>query len=395
MSRPGKPGVEYGNFRYGVGGGLVFGYSAEPAQLALKEYFLMSQNMVNPEFWNNKRVLLTGHTGFKGAWMALWLENLGAEVLGYSLEPDSDPSLFKLLQPWDGIRSIIGDVRDADKLSRTVADFDPQIVIHMAAQALVRRSYREPVDTVESNVMGTVNLLEALRQSENLEVALIITSDKVYRNTDDGCAFGEDAPLGGDDPYSASKAAQEIITHAWAKSYFDERGAVVASARAGNVIGGGDFSEDRLIPDIYRALASGNKLTLRYPDATRPWQHVLDLNGGYLLFIEHLVKGGRNMPNTMNFGPPSGPSYTVGAITEKMAHSLGYALETNVKPSQLKEKTLLSVDASNAKAVLGWSAKLDVDETVRKTADWYGEFLNGGDARSIAMRQLQEYGAIS
>ena len=183
--------------------------------------------MISPEFWNGKRVLLTGHTGFKGTWMALWLETLGAKVFGYGLEPDSDPSLFNLLQPWPGISSAIGDVRDADALKRVVQEADPQIVIHMAAQALVRRSYRLPVDTVSTNVMGTVNLMEALRDSQNLDVALIITSDKVYQNTDDGVAFVEDAPLGGDDPYSASKACQELVTHSWAKSYFSDRDVVL------------------------------------------------------------------------------------------------------------------------------------------------------------------------
>lgn len=348
--------------------------------------------MITPAFWHGKRVLLTGHTGFKGTWMAVWLESLGAKVFGFGLEPDTDPSLFNLLQPWDGISSTIGDVRDADAMKRAVQEADPEIVIHMAAQALVRRSYREPVDTVATNVLGTVNLMEALRSAANLDVALIITSDKVYQNTDDGVAFGEDAPLGGDDPYSASKACQEMVAHAWAKSFFADREVVIATARAGNVIGGGDFSEDRLIPDIYRALAAGEGLTLRSPDATRPWQHVLDLNGGYLMYVERLAKRDGAAPHTMNFGPAAGPSYTVGAITEKMTVALGQSLSTEVKPSKLKEKTLLSVDAAKARAVLGWEAKLDVDATVRFTADWYGAFLNGADARSITQQQLEDYG---
>lgn len=348
--------------------------------------------MITPEFWNGKRVLLTGHTGFKGTWMALWLESLGARVFGFGLEPDSDPSLFDMLQPWVGISSTIGDVRDGDALKQAVKDADPQIVIHMAAQALVRRSYHEPVDTLSTNVMGTVNLMEALREAENLDVALIITSDKVYQNTDDGVAFDEDAPLGGDDPYSASKACQEMVTHSWAKSFFADRDVVIATARAGNVIGGGDFSEDRLIPDIYRALSAGKSLTLRSPDATRPWQHVLDLNGGYLMYLERLSLRDETTPLAMNFGPADGPSYTVGAITEKMTAALGQALNTDVRPSKLKEKTLLSVDATRARQILGWDAKLDVDDTVRLTADWYGAFLNGADARTITLRQLKDYG---
>jgi len=347
---------------------------------------------ITPDFWHGKRVLLTGHTGFKGTWMALWLESLGAQVSGFGLAPETDPSLFTLLSPWPGIRSTIGDVRDADALKKAVIEADPEIVIHMAAQALVRRSYVEPVDTVASNVMGTVNLMEALRGAENLSVALIITSDKVYRNTDDGEAFAEDAPLGGDDPYSASKACQEIITQSWAKSFFSDRDVVIATARAGNVIGGGDFSEDRLIPDIYRALAMGRNLTLRSPHATRPWQHVLDLNAGYLMYVERLTAQPDTTPKSMNFGPPPGPNFTVGAITEKMMVALGHELPTEVAPSKLKEKTLLSVDAKLAHEVLGWSVRLDMDDVIRLTADWYGAFLNGASAKDITARQLKDYG---
>jgi len=348
---------------------------------------------ITPQFWSGKRVLLTGHTGFKGTWMALWLTQMGAEVSGFGLAPDSDPSLFELLSPWPEIHSTISDVRDGTAVKRAVVEADPEIVIHMAAQALVRRSYREPLDTLSSNIMGTAKVMEALRDAANLKAALIVTSDKVYQNTDDGEAFGENAPLGGDDPYSASKACQEIITQSWAKSYFSERDVVIATARAGNVIGGGDFSEDRLIPDIYRALAGGEKLTLRSPEATRPWQHVLDLNAGYLMFIERLMSDPDATPRALNFGPPPGPSATVGAITDKMMAALGHDMAPDVAPSKLKEKTLLSVDATLAREVLGWSARLDVDDAVRITADWYGAFLNGADARELTVRQLNEYGA--
>jgi len=349
--------------------------------------------MIDLDFWRGKRVFLTGHTGFKGTWMALWLQSLGAQVSGFGLAPDQTPSLFSLLSPWPELTSTLADVRDGAALKRAVAAADPEIVIHMAAQALVRRSYRDPVDTMASNVMGTVHLMEALRGADHLQVALIVTSDKVYQNTDDGAAFGEDARLGGDDPYSASKAAQEIVTHAWAKSYFSDTGVVIASARAGNVIGGGDFSEDRLIPDIYRALSAGETLTLRNPDATRPWQHVLDLNGGYLMYIERLANRPNATPRALNFGPPPGPGVAVGAITDKMMAALGGDMARTVTPSNLKEKTLLSVDASRARDILGWRAKLNVDDAVRLTADWYGAFLNGADAQDITRRQLKDYGA--
>lgn len=352
---------------------------------------------INPDFWTGKRVLLTGHTGFKGTWMALWLEAMGAEVTGFGLEPDSDPSLFTMLSPWRAVRSVIGDVRDAAAVKRVVDEADPHIVIHMAAQALVRRSYREPVETVETNVMGTVNVLEALRDASNVQIALVITSDKVYRNADEGEAFGEDAPLGGDDPYSASKAAQEIVAQSWAKCFFaasgTERGVVVATARAGNVIGGGDFSEDRLIPDIYRAASAGQTVTLRSPEATRPWQHVLDLNAGYLMYIEALAGARANIPMALNFGPQPGPAYTVGAISQKMMDALGMTAPADVEPAKLKEKTLLSVDAAKANAALGWRAHLDVDQAIRLTADWYGAFLNGSDAKALTLGQLKEYEA--
>ena len=236
----------------------------------------MTSAPVNPEFWKGRRVLLTGHTGFKGSWAAAWLSKMGAKVTGISLAAEGDVSLYNSIANQLSITSHIIDIRDAEALTTAVRKSNPEIVLHMAAQALVRRSYREPVYTYETNVMGTVNLLEALRELEELKTALIITSDKVYQNSEDGRAFKESDPLGGDDPYSSSKAACEIATASLAKSYFQEKGIPIATGRAGNVIGGGDFSEDRLIPDIWRAAEAGESVTLRYPGATRPWQHVLE-----------------------------------------------------------------------------------------------------------------------
>ena len=323
--------------------------------------------------------------------MALWLEQMQADVTGFSLPPESSPNLFQLLSPWRGVRSVFGDVCDGAALRKAVADSQPDIVIHMAAQALVRRLYAQPAETIFTNVIGTVNLLEALRGAKNLSVALVITSDKVYRNIDGGDAFAEGAPLGGDDPYSASKAAQEIITQSWAQSFFSGGDAIVASARAGNVLGGGDFAEDRLVPDIYRAIAANNPVRLRNPNATRPWQHVLDLNMGYLAFIERLAKDGRNFPQTLNFGPNAETPYTVGAITEKMMIALGGCVPVQVQQSHLKEKTLLSVDATQALEHLGWATKLSTDDVIQLTADWYGAFLKGADARKLTLAQLEDY----
>ncbi|MBE9554450.1 MAG: CDP-glucose 4,6-dehydratase, partial [Proteobacteria bacterium] len=314
--------------------------------------------MANPEFWQGRRVLLTGHTGFKGGWAALWLARLGAEVHGLSLEPESEPNLFAILGDWSAISSRIGDIRDRETLRRTVADARPEIVIHMAAQALVRRSYREPGETTDTNVMGTVNLLDALRGADGLMAVLVVTSDKVYENREDGHAMSETDPLGGDDPYSASKAAAEIVTAAMTRSFFEEYGVPVATARSGNVIGGGDFSEDRLVPDLWRAGRASRPLVLRYPLATRPWQHVLDPVNGYLAYIEKLAAGACDR-RALNFGPDNAETMTVAAVAEQMMEHLGmehtWEQDTGKHP---KEKQTLTLDASLAADAIGWRPAL-------------------------------------
>ena len=346
--------------------------------------------MIDPGFWKDRRVLLTGHTGFKGAWMALLLEQMGARVSGFALAPEGEPNLFTLMSPWPALQSTLADIADPAAIGRAMAEADPEIVIHMAAQALVRRSYREPAATVATNVMGTVNLLEALRAAKSLRVALVVTSDKVYRNTDDGIAFGEGDALGGDDPYSASKAAQEIVTAAWARSFFAE-GPVVATARAGNVVGGGDFSEDRLIPDLYRAITRRTGLELRNPDATRPWQHVLDLADGYLTYVQQLATRPDAVPRCLNFGPDPGPAWTVRAIADAMMAAMGIDVPVAIRPSPMKEKALLAVNASAARKVLDWRPRLDTDATVKLTAAWYGGLIKGGDPRVLSSDQIAEY----
>ncbi|TCS64989.1 CDP-glucose 4,6-dehydratase [Varunaivibrio sulfuroxidans] len=345
---------------------------------------------IDRNFWENKRVLLTGHTGFKGSWAGLCLADLGAKVTGFSLTPETTPSLFALLDGHGGVTSHIGDIRDGGAVAAAVQDADPEIVIHMAAQALVRRSYREPLQTVHTNVLGTANLLQALRAAPSLKTVLVITSDKVYRNDERGAAFGEDAPLGGDDPYSASKAAQEIVAQSWASSFFAEKGVTVATARAGNVIGGGDFSEDRLIPDIWRAEKDDRALTLRYPKATRPWQHVLDLTAGYLMYIEALARDPAT-PRALNFGPLSDDTYTVEAISARMLAALGSRHVPRVAPSDLKEKTALAVDAARAAAALGWRPRLSLAQSVGLTAQWYRAFNAGADVVRETMDQIHSY----
>lgn len=347
--------------------------------------------MVNPDFWRGRRVLLTGHTGFKGAWAALWLMRHGADVHGLSLVPEADPNLFDILGDWSAISSRIGDIRNRETMRQAVAEARPEVVIHMAAQALVRRSYREPAETFDTNVMGTVNLLDALRGADGLQAVLIVTSDKVYENREDGHAMDESDRLGGDDPYSASKAAAEIVTVAMTRSFFEERGVPVATARSGNVIGGGDFSEDRLVPDLWRARQAGRPLVLRHPQATRPWQHVLDPVGGYLLYIEKLAADACDR-RALNFGPDNAETMTVATVAERMMGDLGMKdAWVQAEGKQPKEKQTLTLNAGLAAGAIGWRPALDMGRAAQWTADWYRAFDQGGDMRAFTLAQLEEY----
>lgn len=343
------------------------------------------------DFWRGKRVLLTGHTGFKGSWMALVLEQLGAKVTGFALPPDTEPNLYSLLSPWNALQSHTGDVCTAI-FGGIITAAKPDIVIHMAAQPLVRRSYGKPVYTIETNVMGTVYLLEALRCAENLQAALIVTSDKVYDNREAKEAFTEEAPLGGSDPYSASKAAAEILTQSFAKSFFEARSIPVATARAGNVIGGGDWSEDRLIPDLWRAYISGTPVTLRYPEAVRPWQHVLDPTFGYLAYAEKLATE-KNIPLALNFGPADKKVRTVRVVAEQFAATLGAKniWQPAKETPEFRESGYLAIDASLAKKTLGWSGRLEADEALRWSADWYKAYRDKQDMRAFSLQQIECY----
>lgn len=344
----------------------------------------------DPRFWAGRRVLLTGHTGFKGAWLALWLEKLGSEVFGFALAPETTPNLFGLLQPFGRHLSTIGDIRDRASVEKVVEASDPEVVIHMAAQPLVRRSYREPVETFATNVMGTAHLLKALRGAPRLEVALVITTDKVYLNPENGEAFRESDPLGGGDPYSSSKAATEMVVYSWAHSFYRNGRTAVASARAGNVIGGGDWSEDRLIPDLWRAAQIGKAVELRYPDATRPWQHVLDPLCGYLLYVEALAKSG-GIPKALNFGPLASEVLTVGEIAEVVSSSLGGQKWVQAPGQYPPEARYLALDASLARETLKWRPRLFVADALHWTADWYNAFDRGADIRAFSLEQLGAY----
>jgi CDP-glucose 4,6-dehydratase len=342
--------------------------------------------VVTRDFWRGRRVLVTGHTGFKGAWLSLWLEMLGAEVTGFALPPHTSPNLFTAAQP--RLQAFTGDIRDGEAVARAVAASDPEIVFHLAAQSLVRRSYRDPVETIAVNVTGTAVVLNALRAAKNLRAVVVATTDKVYRNLDDGRPFREDDPLGGHDPYSASKAAAELVTAAMADSFLDTP---VATARAGNVIGGGDWSEDRIVPDIWRAAKSGTPLTLRHPDATRPWQHVLDPLAGYLLYAEHLAAGA-GVPRALNFGPLPGAALTVGEVADVMLASLGaecrWQRAADPGPREMK---LLALDPAQAIAALGWHPRLEARAALAWTADWYRRFNGGADARALCHDEIARF----
>jgi CDP-glucose 4,6-dehydratase len=350
-----------------------------------------SGHAVNRAFWQGKRVLVTGHTGFKGAWASLWLTRLGARVTGFALPPDEPPTLFALTNLASDIDSQFGDLRNCATVSGAVARADPQIVLHMAAQPLVRRSFVDPVETFETNMMGTVHLLDALRGRPRVEAVLVVTTDKVYANDEAGCAFKEYHQLGGHDPYAASKAAVELIVASYAKSFFDATGVPVATARGGNVIGGGDFSVDRIIPDVWRALCRGAPLKLRNPDATRPWQHVLDCVAGYLLYAEALARD-PEAPRALNFGPEPGAEVTVATLVETMQKALGAKSnwERDEGPHP-REMRLLALDSKRARQVLGWRDLLPGRAAIGATAEWYKAFAAGADMRAHTFRAIEDY----
>ncbi len=351
--------------------------------------------MIDHAFWRDRRVLLTGHTGFKGAWLSLWLERMGATVTGLALPPDTEPSLYTLLQPFADQRSRLGDIRDPAAVKNAVKTARPQIVIHMAAQALVRRSYRDPAATFAANVMGTVHLLDALRDTDGLLAVLVVTTDKVYRNDGEVRAFTEDDPLGGHDPYSASKAATEVAVASMAASYFAPKGIAVATARAGNVIGGGDWADDRLIPDLWRAIRAGEPLPLRYPQATRPWQHVLEPLSGYLMYAERLARGDA-VPAALNFGPPPGEVLTVAQIAEAMFTAMQstqrWMQAEGINPD---EAQTLAIDPALAMQTLGWRPRLQPAQALQWTADWYRAFNDGADPRQLVVAHIERYEAMA
>lgn len=348
--------------------------------------------MINRSFWKGKKVFLTGHTGFKGSWMSLWLNELGAEVHGYSLAPITTPSLFEAAKISQKMSSTIGDIRDFSELQKSIQKANPDIVIHMAAQPLVRKSYRDPIETYSTNVMGTVNILEAARSCSNLKVVLNVTTDKVYENKELDLPFKENDRLGGFDPYSNSKACSELVTASYRSAFYNQTTVKLVTARAGNVIGGGDWSEDRLIPDIIRAYTGDKKVTIRSPKAIRPWQHVLESLAGYLQLTEHLYLTKDQYLECWNFGPGTADFMTVGDITKYIESDLAQlGLNFEVQTATLHEAQILKLDNTQAKARLDWSSHWDAKTAIKQTFVWYEQFLAGGDAYKITLSQIQDF----
>ena len=354
--------------------------------------------MVTPshQFWAGRRVLLTGHTGFKGAWCARWLSRLGADVFGLSLPPEEGQTLWEASgRPGDHAVGF-GDIRDADQVAGVFARVQPNIVLHMAAQALVHRSYDDPKETFDTNVMGLVHILDAARATQSVRAIVNVTSDKCYENREQVWAYRENEPMGGSDPYSASKGCSELVTASYRRSFFSRGDQLLASGRAGNVIGGGDWSRDRLIPDCVRAFTAGQAVSIRNRQATRPWQHVLEPLSGYLLLAQALVERGNEVADGWNFGPPDDDAWHVGRVADTLVSLWGdgasWHEDENAWPH---EAMLLRVDATKARVGLGWRPRLDTATALAWTIEWYRAVLGGASAQGIVDDQIARFEQIT
>lgn len=349
---------------------------------------------MNFDFWRNKRVFLTGHTGFKGSWLSLWLQHMGAEVVGYALESPSSPSLFDIAAVGNGMTSLRGDVRNLDELSGAFKCYRPEIVIHMAAQSLVRPSYREPVETYSTNVMGSVHLLEAVRHCETVRSVVVVTSDKCYENREWPWGYRENEAMGGYDPYSNSKGCAELLSAAYRQSFFGPNGhsAGIATARAGNVIGGGDWALDRLIPDMVRAIEQGQPICVRNPDAIRPWQHVLEPLSGYLVLAERLYDGDQTVREGWNFGPRDEDARPVRWIADRFTKLWGdgsaWVQDTSSHPH---EAHYLKLDCSKARAQLGWSPRWQLEHALTHIVNWHRAYRQGEDMHRVTLDQINSF----
>jgi len=361
---------------------------------------LVDQSVLGPQadaapFWAGKRVLVTGHTGFKGGWLVLWLQHLGAEVIGYALAPPSTPNLYEAAHLEDTMVSIHGDVRSPENLLRVVRQHRPDVVFHLAAQSLVRESYDHPTETYATNVMGTVHVLDAIRQVESVRAAVMVTSDKCYENRESPLwGFRESDPMGGLDPYSNSKGCAELVVSAYQRSFFADasRHVGVASARAGNVIGGGDWADDRLIPDVVRAFSDGEPVHIRHPQAVRPWQHVLEPLHGYLTLAQALWADPGRFASGWNFGPDDTDAQPVGTIVDRLMSLWGDGAEAVAAPGpHPHEASFLRLDCAKARSLLGWTPRLPLSEALRWTVEWYKSFEDGTSPRTLTLDQIQRY----
>lgn len=353
--------------------------------------------MVSKDFWNNKRVFITGHTGFKGSWLSLWLSELGADVTGYALEPPTEPSMFKVCDIEKKINSVISDIRDYGRLKSEINKCEAEIIIHMAAQPLVRESYNNPVETYEINVMGTVNLLQAVRECKSVKAVLNVTTDKCYENKEWEKGYKEIDRLGGFDPYSNSKACSEMVTSSFRNSFFnsktyEDHGVAIGSARGGNVIGGGDWAEDRIITDCVKSVMVEQPLLIRNPKATRPWQYVLEPLRGYLMLAQALFENGSEFAKGYNFGSTEDNAKEVVYLVDKFCHLWGNGATYNIdKNSHPHEAAFLKLDCTLAKNELKWEPKLDIDTALSMTVQWFKEYKEGSNMSEFTIGQIKSY----
>lgn len=348
-------------------------------------------------FWSGRSVFLTGHTGFKGAWLALWLESLGAKVTGFSLPPPTSPSLYEAGRIGCGVKTVLGDIRDLEAMRKIFQETRPQSVFHLAAQPLVRYGYQNPVETYQTNVMGTVNVLECVRSTPSVEAVVVVTSDKCYENREWVWGYREGDALGGYDPYSNSKGCSELVVSAYRQSYFGQadsavRSPSIATVRAGNVIGGGDWAADRLVPDMVRAFSRGKPVSIRYPKATRPWQHVLEPLSGYLLLAQRLVEDGARYSGAWNFGPSAAGEQPVEFIADGLARLWGPPASWGHEDGEhWHEAGYLKLDSSKARMMLGWKPRWSLETALEMVVEWYRAFYEGRDMRRLSLAQLACY----
>jgi len=355
------------------------------------------ESMVNTHFWQDKKVLVTGHTGFKGSWLSLWLQSMGASVIGYSLEPPTQPSLFAVAEVATRTTSVIGDIRDIDNLRAVIEQYQPEIIFHLAAQSLVRYSYSNPLETYSTNIMGTVHLLESVRQIGGVKVIINVTSDKCYDNREWVWGYRENDPMGGYDPYSSSKGCAELVTSAYRSSFFNPKdfkhhGVALASARAGNVIGGGDWAQDRLIADLMHAFLASKVVSIRHPKSVRPWQHVLEPLSGYLLLAQQLWEIGDEYAESWNFGPADEDAkpvdWIVNYVNQLLDHQVTWVLDSVQHPH---EAHYLKLDCSKAKSRLHWKPQWSLEQALQATVSWYKAYRLDQDMQAFTLKQISEY----